>query len=622
MKRLVACLTLSVVVAGIGLSTEVGLGSKATAAEPTPNAGSSPSAGASRYLPVDLVGAAFLRGGDRAVGELYETLEELGVTRSAAWTEILAAPKLQGPKFAWAGVTASAGTDALGGLAAMLGSELAVGIRPPASKPDEGGKSDPDWILVAVVREPDVVGKMLGSVHAMAGLPDEARTRSIGGVDVHVSKPDLCHAFTGDALLISNRFELLRDSLKRAKGGGLASTSAFRTAASRVASDAIAWLYADGDAIRRLAGVSGPITPRLEEPLGGLLFGGLAQRVANADLAMAQLRSLPEGGGLRLEAHARSEAALPASHRGFPIAESTSAARGVGSPVDECMAVMTVERDWADLFAEREALLQLPAAAKMVEFAATMTTLLGGLDFIEEFLPALRGPLQLVATPRDPATTTYDAKPLLPAFALVAPVDAPVTAGVPWVRRFESGALMLFAFVNFEASQRGDPNLLIELESVGDARVLSAEFPPPPSRGREARGVRYNFEPAVACVDDFVVLASTREAAHATVAAIRAGTFARASDGVDALRLDGPLVHALLAKNRDELVANRMLKHDESRDAASTAVDAGLEWLKLVQGVEARSRLGEKDAEIVLDVRVGGAIPTDTRQSSRRGAAR
>lgn len=618
MNRLFGYLAIVILVGGIGFSMRT---ARATEALPAPGA----SAAAREYLPADLVAAGFLRDGDRSVGALWKMLEELGVTQSAAWTSLIGAPNLQGPKFAWAGVTASAGTDALGGLAALLGSEVAVGIRPSAgSTPASGGEPKPDWILVAHARQPEIVGKMLGSVHKMTGLPDASRTRRVGETEVHVSKPDFCHAFTGEVLLLSNRFELLRDALDGGKGSRLGSTAGFRSASSQVARDAAAWVYADGAAIRRLAGLRETISPRLEEPLGGLLFGGFAHRVANADFAVASVRPTNNERGLRVEAHAISDVALPSSHRGFPSVDALPqrSSKQVGAPVEDCVAVIAVERDWADLFAEREALLHLPAAAKMVEFAATMTTLLGGLDFIEEFLPALRGPLQIVAMHRDSATTTYDAKPVLPAFAIIAPVEAPPSQGVPWVRRFESGALMLFAFLNFESTQRGDPNLLIELEPDGDARILSAAYPPPASGKREARGVRFNFEPAVACVEDFLVIASTREAAHEAVRSIRDGEFSDSAHGIDSIRLDGPLVHRLLIENRSELVANRMLEHDESRDAASAAVDAGLEWLALLRGIDARTRLGEKDAEIVLEVRVGKATKSDTRQSSYRRSSR
>ncbi|MEP0844284.1 MAG: DUF3352 domain-containing protein [Phycisphaerae bacterium] len=572
-------------------------------------------------LPEGLVAAVVLRDGDQQVAAIRKIVEGPAVAESPGYKALAANPDLLKGRIFAAGLAAAAGTDLWSAGGAILGRELAVGLAL-----DEKNAKQPRFIAVAVARDPALLERILKQVHAVTGLevdgkPDDQRTKQFGGLTVFSSNPQEHHCFFDGVLMVSNDGGLLKSAIDAARSGQgrLSGSPSYREAVAEVPAKAVAFAFGDMARLRSAIGKGKPLPAQVPNALNGLLYGAWWHTLINAEKAVVWITA--EGKTFALDGKVVSGVALPETHRGFtpkPTLRDTWSAEKLPG----FLAETSVTRGWAELFAEREALLTLPAAGDLVNFSNVLTALMGQVDFVNDLLPNVEGPVRLVVTRQDFGRMPYTPTPKLPAFGLVIPFKSVEAMNLS--RRLQTASQMAVAFLNYDAAQKNKPGYLIETQQRGPYTLVTTTFAdgprmagPAPGGDKDARpatrpavqDVRYNFAPAAAVVGNRYIFTTSAELLRNLVDVVSeasAPTDGRPAPPADVLTINGTALAAVLADNRAELIANNMLEKDHSRSQAEGEVDGLLGLLKFAERLDLTSSTGEKQARLSLKLTFRG----------------
>jgi hypothetical protein len=594
---------------------------------------------------------AVLSDGDRQLQALRELMGSHRLLDSRAFRLLSRNPGFVQAQVGLRGVAASAELDAWSAVSAVLGRELAVGLVPRRGK-------QPAILAVSIPRDAKAVNRLLEVILALTGIqPDEPapdRSSMVEGVRVFRPNADSHLCRIDGAVLVSSDPDLMAGAIRSHRAGSkrLADADYYRSAETTVPRKAVAWLSVDLVRLREVFAVEDAAErARMANPLGGFLFGGWWHSILHAERAAAWV--LADAEELRIETRLTGVNALPESYGGFSWKESdesTWAAADLAGFLGE----VRVARDWPALFSERESILTLPAAGDLVNFSNVMTTLLGQLDFVDELLPTVDGPVRFVMAQQDFSTCGYTPTPKLPAFALVVPLALEDESDLP--RRLHSGSQTALALVNADAGQKQQPTFLLDVDRYKDVRIVFAEYPrhstrDGPMMGRDAAkpkskskqrkqeeeagveqsrsenptgdaqaakadppvaresspayGIRYNFAPAAAVVGDEYVIATSLDLLHSIIDAAgepKAAARKPVDPAADTFSLSIPTLLAILRDNRRELTAQRMLEKDMPRRQARREIDAFLELLEHGDRFDVSSRLTDHGYEATLSI--------------------
>lgn len=625
-------------------------------------------ADAAALLPADALAILRVVGGGAEVERLRVWLEELEFSDSGVWRLAAKNPELVQAQVGIAGLAATAGVDAWKAAGALLGQEAVAGLY-------QRGSGDPKILIVAGLREPAIVDRLLATVQAAAGgnarggddsaagaapakpaadappagptagattekpasakAPELPEVRSIGA-EFHYLR-------AANWLIASNSKSLVAESigLQASPPAGVLTLDGWKSAITDAPPRAIATAYVNLAQIRgHNESESSNDGPR-SNPLGGFLAGAWWHAYRNADGLAGWM--VADGSSVRLSARMISRKPLPPFMRGFlvPAVDVGWSAFDLPRP----MAELSLSRDWAALFSEREALLTDAAASDVANFSSFLATILGGMDFIDDVLPRLHGASRLIAVRPDFSKASVTPSPRMPAVALVLSLNDSADAALS--RRLFSAMLMGLTLVNFGLAEERRPTYLLDVDRYRDCRILVGEYPPeaagltmqmdpapggvkvPKGAGahsgatpsRAAAPVQFNFAPAAAIVDRQLVLSSSRDLLFAIIDRIKSTEQGKVTQGerlagaptrgkaasdpfaADTLDISVPGVTGMLRENREELTSQRMLEGGRSRAEASGEVDALFEALSYFD----RARIKVE----VSDIQIRGELVID-----------
>ncbi len=552
---------------------------------------------ASSFLPEGLAVVVTVRDGVGLLTGFRHLLDEYRFEETAAYQALAQNPGFVQARIGVLGLAAAAQTDAWTAAGSLAGDEMVFGLTP-------GKGPEAKFIAVTVSKDPAVRDRFLDQVRTAVGLvrsgkPDPKRSRTIDGVTVFETENSVLHGQAGPALIVSNSEALFRAALR---GGSATVEQNYRRAGERVPADAAAWLWVDVAGVRAAAGDEA-VQALVPNPLGGLLFGGAWRSILDAPSAVAWLNF--SGRAATLSVDVAADRPLPATHSGF-ISGSSDGPGFDPASLPGYLGDLRITRDWAQLFAERESLLALPAVEQLVAFSNGLTTLMGQMDFVDDVLPRFAGPVYLVSARQDLSPRGYRPTPALPAFALVMPLK-PGAESDGFARRLYSASVMAISAGNLIATQQGQPGFIIDPDRYRDCRIVTAEYADPaagegggmamrPATGAPAGdgparvNIRYNFAPAVGIVGDRYVVTSSVDLLHTVIDGLLAGGPAPGRVEGDSFDLDGSALGAVFADNREELVAKRMLDENRSRAEAQGDIDAFFQLLGYARGLKVSYR--------------------------------
>ncbi|MCA9300182.1 MAG: hypothetical protein KDA28_14010, partial [Phycisphaerales bacterium] len=449
-------------------------------------------------LPGEVLVAIGLRDADRLVRESRGIVADL--QGQPVLEAILATPQIQQARAGLVAAAAASGLDPWTALEAAVGQDVAIGLAPRGDGP-------PAVVAVVVARDMRLTSRLVRTVHTFSGLdtadgPDPSRSALVEGVTVYHSNETTWHAVLDDAIIVSNDEAIMRRAIDAASGGpGLDDTNSFATSFETIPGDAHAWGWINTDAIRAAV----PLERLLQDnAVGGFLVSGWLQTLRGAEQAIAWADV--EDHVLEIRTHVSGAADVLDAF----VTEASTPSRNLAD-MPGYIGEISLRRDWLSLFADRESYLTLVASNQLVDFAATASTILGGIDFTDDLLPHIDGPIRLVASRQDFGGLHYQPSPALPAFGLVVPL-ADVTDG--FRQRLESASSIAMSILVVEQAQNGLATYVMRPETIDGHRVITTSYPPPlddEAGGMGGmQGVRYNFTPAAGVVEDAMFITTSR----------------------------------------------------------------------------------------------------------------
>jgi len=315
--------------------------------------------------------------------------------------------------------------------------------------------------------------------------------------------------------------------------------------------------------------------------VGEALVAGMSTYLgAEAPWVAARLDLSRAGGGVRLSARA-----LVPRPEAIPAAQ-TEAFGGTLEPFPYALPADTImfsrtRRSLPALWSHRDDLVSEREIPKLVEFETNFGNLTGGMDFVEQFLPVLGNEMAFLATQRAWAEGKPKPAIRLPQMAFLFPVRANEELAMKLRIAFHTGIGIINATQGMSTQSFQPPFS----ESYKDVLIEHVRYMPATEGEIEANKglpIRYNFEPAVALVGDYYVLATTPGIVKQLVDG-RGGRTPAGENVNSGLWLAPAEARKSLIENREALIADHMLKEGDDRATSELKIDFLLDVSRYVR---------------------------------------
>ena len=440
------------------------------------------------------------------------------------------------------------------------------------------------------------------------GKVSETTYRGIRGYEVN----KLIVAQMDDWLLVANKPEIAKATVDQMldKNKKSLDASPFYQRAKEFAErfdsnseGSIATVYLDMDNIRKAkAGWAKKIfSNKPREFVAELLFGGLLATLDQSPMAIGRL-ALNESGA-NMEFLSPSQPEWFAETREFYVGPNS---KGVAERIWQTrdrIASLSTYRNLSELWLRAGDLFDQKVNDQLAQADNTLTTLFSGRDFGTDILGALEPQLQIVSASQS-FPNALKPSIRLPSFALVGKLKEPESMQRDLKRIFQS----FVGFLNVAGAMEGQPQLDLESEIVGDAKIYWAEYVVDKDRKYEnGLPVQFNFSPSVAFLGDRVVVSSTSALARQLISEMANPSSNHEPSLMSpqlntSMELDLAMIRDVLLDNRDQLITQNMLEKGHSKKEAQGEVDVLLGLMQL---------LGSASAQLSFDERVRLNIQVD-----------
>jgi hypothetical protein len=334
----------------------------------------------------------------------------------------------------------------------------------------------------------------------------------------------------------------------RAAGRSLGGKRGFAAARPALAPGRALRVHVDLAALRARA--ERPLWQRAP-PAARLLLGPLAHVFDHA----ARFDAVLAIGKDDLELHGAVDASVRGSGAPAQRLLAADGPRSLPAASAATLGMLALDRSLRSYFAGLDEILEPGDAAQVRAGLAIADTLLGGASLSDDVLGNIAEPLTLLAVEHE-ADSEVVPRIRLPGFALVASLRDKRAHVL-----LERAAHALHLINSNERRQQGRKPFRFRAERIAGERALVAE--PDEWTAPGDPPTEYNLSLALLAAHDHLVLATTRQAAAAVVAALRAGAPAQTASG-DRLALHGAAVARALAANRAVLALNAVLQEGKT----------------------------------------------------------
>ena len=440
------------------------------------------------------------------------------------------------------------------------------------------------------------------------GKVSETTYRGIRGYEVN----KLIVAQMDDWLLVANKPEIAKATVDQMldKNKKSLDASPFYQRAKEFAErfdsnpkGSIATVYLDMDNIRKAkAGWAKKIfSNKPREFVAELLFGGLLATLDQSPMAIGRL-ALNESGAT-MEFLSPSQPEWFAETREFYVGPNSKGVAERAWKIHQGLASLSTYRNLSKLWLRAGDLFDQKVNDQLAQADNTLTTLFSGRDFGTDILGALEPQLQIVSASQS-FPNALKPSIRLPSFALIGKLKESESMQRDLKRIFQS----FVGFLNVAGAMEGQPQLDLESEIVGDAKIYWAEYVVDKDRKYEnGLPVQFNFSPSVAFLGDRVVVSSTSALARQLISEMANPSSNHEPSLMSPLlntsmELDLAMIRDVLLDNRDQLITQNMLEKGHSKKEAQGEVDVLLGLMQL---------LGSASAQLSFDERVRLNIQVD-----------
>ena len=429
-------------------------------------------------------------------------------------------------------------------------------------------------------------------------LPLEPGQSDYEGVTVYAVGSDVFWAHSGPWFLASNTYGGIQAALDRLSGNEtnhLGKTQDYRKTRQLVGEETTGWgLFRTGPLLL-IPQVQQTLTGKRAEVAVEYLAGGVLEALARAPLVAFRLDARSRR--LRLAVHVPFDARKVRPRRRWFFASAQEQGGGL-LRVPGTILSMTLYRDLAPWWKQRERLFNEQALAAFDEAESNLGLLLGQLDLEDDLLRHL-GPRLRVVVARTQFPPKRSPQIKLPAGAVVFTLKDPQRAGQALMVAYQR----VVSTINVIGIQEKVPPLILGSEDYRGARCYVARFLVPPDAKLPRETLYYNFSPSAALVDRWFILSSHEQLLKKLIDQFKQHGDPDAADLNTAVEVDLKQLQATLADNQATLVAQTLLQQGTPLAQARKQTEQFLELLKRLDRAAVRLRV--RGDQLVLELETG-----------------
>jgi hypothetical protein len=153
---------------------------------------------------------------------------------------------------------------------------------------------------------------------------------------------------------------------------------------------------------------------------------------------------------------------------------------------------------------------------------------------------------------------------------------------------------------------QGNPQLDQDTDVYRDNKIYTASFiPEADEKDSERARIQFNFSPSLAFAKDRFFITSTKQQAKDLIDAAQDEPTTRGEKSNTAIRLNAKTLGEALDDNRDQLVAQNMIKKGQTREESAREIGLLLEAIALFEGMsfDVKTTGGELKLELSIQTK-------------------
>ena len=442
--------------------------------------------------------------------------------------------------------------------------------------------------LVALVRSTDAA-KLQATAKKLIEL-GRADARSKGNEplpedqyrDITIfGRKDARFAIAGPWLVMTNKDELgkkVLDSLLDGPQSSIKDNEKFAEARKLITGEPTIWSWVDLETVRNAGLAKGLDKNQTENPLAELLVGGVLTNLRKTPYATASL--YVTGDSTRLQFAAPHENEWVEEFREYWFGPDGQGAADAPLETESTILSVSTYRKVSEMWLRAGDLFDERMNDELAKADANLTTFFAGKDFGEDVLGSF-GPAMQVLVNRQSFDDVLPKPALrLPSFALAGRLEKAEETQTELRRTFQS----FVGFLNVIGAMQGNPQLDQDIDIYRDNKIYTASFiPEPDEKDSERARIQFNFSPTLAFAKDRFFIASTKQMAKDLVDAAQYESTTRGEASNTAIRLNAKALGEALVDNREQLVAQNMIKKGQTREESAKEIGLLLELLSLFE---------------------------------------
>lgn len=467
----------------------------------------------------------------------------------------------------------------------------------------------PDGTVLLIVEAEDV--KLLNDLHELflgiarneaekQGHPERVTSADYRGVTGWTFAKKEAHAIVGNRLLVSNKPDVLKSviDLRDGLGGSsIADSAVFNKAMQAVDADSMVTAYADMSVLKHAPGLSKALSKN-DNLLVRLLFAPIqvALREANWVSAGAKLSN----NQFRVQVVSDGKPADAGSPDGFATLKTPSDGAMPNLDVPHRIAAASLYRDMHQFYAAKDELFP-ERTSGLIFFENMMGIFFTGRDLTEEVLAETLPDVRLVVTKQQFDANTGVPDVQFPGFALVVRLSDP-DKFAPIAEEAWQKAIGL---VNFTRGQKALPGLIIDRPVHDGTKYTVAYFSVADETDKTKVDSRFNFQPSLAVLGDYLILSSTGALTEDIMDALKKEKQAgiKPTAGAHSLvMLEGKHLASILEADFDALVRQNMIEKGSTRPEAEAAIRILVDIAKHIRSVDVAASCKTDRSDLIIDL--------------------
>ena len=485
------------------------------------------------------------------------------------------------------------GIDLWQAISDLLGNRVAVAVYPV---PD---RKWPDVVAIVRVAKPQTLAQVQERVEPMLVLAGNGlHIDEMGDGAKMYSLGRKAFVATGrDWIAVSGAKQKLQKTVQLLAGKAQDSLASDRGLASLLGQTDSRDLLRAGIDTKAITGVlGGRLGPKkLDNPLTSLLFGGVFELGMQCDGVRAAVQAGEQSATLNISL-ACKPSKLGQAYAPFFGDPKIAGTRGIPRPAGT-LAGLTIYRDVANWYRQREQLLEGKGLPRFDQFESGVNNILPGKSFAEDVLSLLGKQFTIVVGKQDYGYLDGEPRVKLPAFALIVELAKPQEGADLFQLVFQT----LMSILNLQAGQRGGLPWIMTLEQYQDVPVTYAKYLQKPT-GKQLP-ITFNFSPASACVGNQFIVSSSVSLCRGLIDEYKKGTQSngkRPSSNFELAVYPGEIADVLQANS--QLLRARIVRAGRSPEQAKADFANILKGLRHVDGVTLRNEVRPETFDIHLQV--------------------